>query len=73
MFEENGERLSAGLGFHLALVAPNPGAVDQFHAAALAAGGRCNGKPGPRPQYSETYYAAFVFDLDGHRLEAVYQ
>lgn len=36
--------------------------VKQFHAAALKAGGRCNGPPGFRPQYSPTYYAAFVLD-----------
>ena len=45
--------------------------VDAFHRAALAAGGRDNGAPGPRPDYSETYYAAFVLDPDGHNIEAV--
>lgn len=65
--------LAAGPGFHLALVAGSPQQVDDFHAAALASGGRCNGAPGPRPIYGETYYAAFVLDPDGHRLEAVHQ
>lgn len=62
-----------GPGFHLALMAPNRDAVDAFHAAALRMGGRSDGAPGPRPDYSPTYYAAFVFDLDGYKLEAVHQ
>lgn len=62
-----------GPGFHLAFAAPSREAVDAFHAAALRAGGTDCGKPGPRPQYGATYYAAFVVDLDGHKLEAVHQ
>ena len=62
-----------GPGFHLALDAASPDQVDRFHAAALAAGGACNGPPGLRPRYGPTYYAAFVIDPDGHRLEAVHQ
>jgi catechol 2,3-dioxygenase-like lactoylglutathione lyase family enzyme len=62
-----------GPGFHLAFNAPSRAAVDAFYVAALAAGGRDDGAPGLRPQYSPTYYAAFVFDPDGHKLEAVYQ
>ncbi len=58
-------------GQHIAFAAPNRAAVDAFHAAALAAGGRDNGAPGLRPQYHENYYAAFVADLDGHHIEAV--
>jgi catechol 2,3-dioxygenase-like lactoylglutathione lyase family enzyme len=46
-------------------------AVDAFYAAALAAGGRNEGAPGLRPHYHADYYAAFVFDPDGHRIEAV--
>jgi catechol 2,3-dioxygenase-like lactoylglutathione lyase family enzyme len=65
--------LAAGPGFHLALEAPDRDAVDRFHAAAVGAGGRDDGGPGPRPHYSPTYYAAFVRDPDGHRLEAVHQ
>jgi catechol 2,3-dioxygenase-like lactoylglutathione lyase family enzyme len=65
--------LAAGPGFHLALTAPSPAAVDAFHQAALAAGGRDEGGPGPRPHYGHEYYAAFVRDPDGHKLEAVYQ
>jgi predicted lactoylglutathione lyase len=55
---------------HLALVARSRAAVDQFHAAALAAGGRDNGQPGAR-DYAPNYYAAFVIDPDGNNLEAV--
>ena len=62
-----------GPGFHLAFDADSPAAVDRFHAAALAAGGRCVGPPGLRPHYGATYYAAFVIDPDGHKLEAVHQ
>jgi len=56
---------------HLALAAPDRAAVDAFHAAALAAGGRDNGAPGPRPHYHPDYYGAFVFDPDGANIEAV--
>lgn len=45
--------------------------VDAFYAAALAAGGRDNGAPGPRPHYHEHYYGAFVLDFDGHNIEVV--
>ena len=62
-----------GPGFHLAFDAPDRAAVDAFHAAALAAGGTCDGPPGSRPHYGETYYAAFVIDPDGYKLEAVHQ
>lgn len=60
-----------GPGFHLAFKAPSPAAVDAFHAAALLAGGRDNGLPGLRTHYGPHYYAAFVIDPDGHRIEAV--
>lgn len=58
-------------GFHLALAAPSRAAVAAFHAAALANGGSDNGAPGLRPHYGADYFAAFVIDPDGHRLEAV--
>ncbi len=61
--------LAAGAGFHLALFAPNEAAVQAAHAAALTLGGRCEGPPGPRPRYGSDYYAAFVRDPDGHKLE----
>ncbi|MGB3141973.1 MAG: VOC family protein [Aestuariivirga sp.] len=58
-------------GTHVAFAAQNRKTVDAFHAAALAAGGRDNGKPGLRPQYHENYYGAFVLDPDGNNIEAV--
>ena len=57
---------------HIAFAADSREAVDAFHAAALAAGGRDNGAPGVRPQYSAGYYGAFVLDPDGHNIEAVF-
>jgi catechol 2,3-dioxygenase-like lactoylglutathione lyase family enzyme len=60
-----------GAGTHVALRAPNREAVQQFHAAGVQAGGRDNGGPGLRPDYSATYYAAFLLDPDGHNIEAV--
>jgi catechol 2,3-dioxygenase-like lactoylglutathione lyase family enzyme len=57
---------------HVAFDADNQGAVDAFHAAALAAGARDNGPPGLRPAYSDTYYAAFVLDPNGNNIEAVF-
>jgi catechol 2,3-dioxygenase-like lactoylglutathione lyase family enzyme len=62
-----------GPGFHLAFDAPTQEAVDAFHRAALEAGGRDAGAPGLRPHYGSAYYAAFVIDPDGHKLEAVHQ
>ncbi len=57
-------------GLHFCFVAPTRKSVDDFHAAGLKAGGRDNGKPGIRPNYGPTYYAAFVIDPDGYRIEA---
>lgn len=57
---------------HLAFVAQSRREVQDFYDAALQAGGRDNGPPGLRPQYSGKYYAAFVIGPDGHNLEAVY-
>jgi catechol 2,3-dioxygenase-like lactoylglutathione lyase family enzyme len=57
-------------GLHFCFAAPTRKSVDAFHKAALAAGGKDNGKPGLRADYGETYYAAFVIDPDGYRLEA---
>jgi len=59
------------LSGHLCFRAPSRAAVDAFHRAALAAGGRDDGKPGLRPHYHPNYYAAFVIDPDGHKIEAV--
>jgi catechol 2,3-dioxygenase-like lactoylglutathione lyase family enzyme len=57
---------------HLAFEGESREAVDAFHAAALAAGGRDNGPPGVRPAYSDTYYAAYVLDPNGNNIEAVF-
>jgi catechol 2,3-dioxygenase-like lactoylglutathione lyase family enzyme len=57
-------------GLHVSLRASTRESVDAFHAASLAAGGRDNGRPGLRPDYGESYYAAFVIDPDGYRIEA---
>ena len=57
-------------GLHFCFVAPDRKSVDAFHAAALKAGGSDNGKPGVRADYSPNYYAAFVIDPDGYRVEA---
>ena len=56
---------------HVAFTAASKEAVAAFHRAALAHGGRDNGAPGPRPQYDERYFAAFVLDPDGNNIEAV--
>jgi len=58
-------------GVHICLRAKTAAEVDAFHAAALAAGGASDGAPGIRPHDRVKYYAAFVLDLDGNRLEAV--
>lgn len=62
---------TAGKGMHIAFTAKTRAEVDAFHAAALAAGGVDNGAPGLRPHYHPNYYGAFVFDPDGHNIEAV--
>jgi catechol 2,3-dioxygenase-like lactoylglutathione lyase family enzyme len=58
-------------GCHLCWSAPGHAAVDAFHRAALANGGRDNGAPGLRPHYHPDYYGAFVIDPDGNNVEAV--
>ena len=73
LFHRPGEARAPGAGFHLCFTAPSRDAVDAFHAAALAAGGADAGAPGLRPHYGPGYYAAFVVDPDGHKLEAVNQ
>jgi catechol 2,3-dioxygenase-like lactoylglutathione lyase family enzyme len=79
---EGGEKLNIfvrpntsppGDGFHLAFEAPDRQSVERFHAAALATGGQSEGEPGPRPNFGPAYYAAFVRDPEGHKLEAVHQ
>jgi catechol 2,3-dioxygenase-like lactoylglutathione lyase family enzyme len=58
-------------GIHVCFRAPDRAAVREFHAAALLCGGRSDGEPGLRPEYHPDYFAAFVLDPDGHRVEAV--
>jgi catechol 2,3-dioxygenase-like lactoylglutathione lyase family enzyme len=62
-----------GTGTHIALRAPNRSAVDRFHQEGLKAGGRDNGAPGLRTDYSPNYYATFLIDPDGNNVEAVCQ
>lgn len=63
----------AGPGFHLAFNAPSRAAVDAAYAAAMSRGGRDAGPPGPRPNYGPKYYAAFLYDPEGWKLEVVHQ
>jgi catechol 2,3-dioxygenase-like lactoylglutathione lyase family enzyme len=64
-------RVADDSGVHICLRAPDAASVDAFHAAALAGGGGSDGAPGPRPEYHGGYYAAFIRDPDGNRIEAV--
>jgi catechol 2,3-dioxygenase-like lactoylglutathione lyase family enzyme len=61
----------AGAGTHIAFEAPTRKAVNAFYKAALRAGAKDNGKPGLRADYHPNYYGAFVFDPEGHAIEAV--
>lgn len=65
------EARAPGVGAHIAFTAPSRETVDAFHATATSRGAVDEGAPGPRPAYGEHYYAAFVRDLDGYRVEAV--
>lgn len=58
-------------GTHICLRARGAAQIDAFHTAALKAGGRSDGAPGPRPEYHQSYYAAFAVDPDGNRIEVV--
>lgn len=62
-----------GPGFHLCFNAPDQAAVDAFHAAAIANGGVDDGAPGLRPHFGPDYYACFVFDPEGWKLEALHK
>ena len=64
------DRGQVGAPVHVAFGAPDRGTVDEFHRAAVEAGGRDNGEPGPR-FYHDNYYGAFVLDPDGNNIEAV--
>ena len=62
---------SLGPQGHLAFAAPSREAVDEFHEIALEKGAIDNGPPGLRRHYGPSYYACFIIDFDGHRIEAV--
>src|SRR5438105_14365966 len=65
------DAVAPGPGFHLAFSASSKTSIHAFHESALLVGGTDNGAPGLRPQYGAHYYAAFLVDPDGHRIEAV--
>jgi catechol 2,3-dioxygenase-like lactoylglutathione lyase family enzyme len=65
------DRVAADSGVHICLRAPDISAVDGFHAAAHQTGGTSDGAPGLRKEYHDNYYAAFIRDPDGNRIEAV--
>ena len=67
----DGRPATAGNGTHVAFVAETRAAVHAFHDLALAHGGVSEGAPGPRPHYGDDYYAAYVRDPDGNKLQAV--
>lgn len=62
---------SVGNGAHIGFAAKTKGQVNKFHDAALKGGGSNGGEPGPRPDYGPHYYGAFIYDLDGNKIEAV--
>lgn len=68
----DGATATIGNGTHVGFMAESREAVNAFHAAAIAAGGRDEGAPGPRPHYGAEYYGCFVRDLDGHKIEAMF-
>ena len=68
---EDGRPATWGNGTHLAFLAEARDHVHLFHERALALGGMDEGAPGPRPHYGPTYYAAYVRDPDGNKLQAV--
>jgi catechol 2,3-dioxygenase-like lactoylglutathione lyase family enzyme len=59
-------------GLHFCFAAPSKEAVEAFYAGGMANGGLDNGPPGVRPEYARFYYAAFIIDPDGYRLEAFF-
>ena len=67
----DGEPATAGNGSHVAFIADTKAQVQAFHREALAHGGSDEGSPGPRPHYGPDYYAAYVRDPDGNKLQAV--
>ena len=70
--DSDGQNEWVTTGAHVAFPASSTEAVDRWHTAAVAHGATDNGAPGVRPEYSGRYYAAFVLDLDGNNVEAVF-
>lgn len=68
---EDGRPATWGNGTHVAFVADDQDQVHQFHEQGLSCGGFCEGQPGPRPHYGPNYYAAYIRDPDGNKLQAV--
>jgi catechol 2,3-dioxygenase-like lactoylglutathione lyase family enzyme len=68
---DTAREVAANNGAHIALLADSRTAVRDFYDAAMAHGGRDDGAPGLRPEYTPTYYGAFVLDPDGNKIEAV--
>jgi catechol 2,3-dioxygenase-like lactoylglutathione lyase family enzyme len=68
----DGQRAAVGNGTHFGFVAASQAEVRAFHRAAIDAGARDDGAPGPRPEYGEPYFGCFVRDLDGHKIEAAF-
>ncbi len=68
----DGKAASVGNGIHVCFLAASQAQVDAFYAAAMAAGASDDGAPGLRPDYSANYYAAFVRDPDGNKIEAMH-
>jgi predicted lactoylglutathione lyase len=69
----NRKAASLGNGSMVAFLAPSPNAVDIAYKAGLKAGGSDAGTPGPRPQYGEGYYGAYLHDPDGNKVHIVYR
>ncbi len=67
----DGQAAGTANGVHIAFLANSKDEVDAFYAKALSLGARDDGAPGIRPEYDKGYYAAFVRDLDGHKIEAM--
>lgn len=73
IFEQGNDARAPGPGTHLAFNAPSREAVKEFWEAGIRFGGRSSGDPGLREHYGKDYFAAFMFDPDGFKLEAVFQ
>jgi catechol 2,3-dioxygenase-like lactoylglutathione lyase family enzyme len=67
----DGGKATVGNGVHISFLANSVADVDAFYAAAIKLGGKDDGKPGYRKEYSDNYHAAFVRDLDGNKIEAM--